>query len=105
MFGNGCSDDVDFWEAADVDGNFSSVTGVTGVVDDAATLEGEHWLEGGVSLRGGILSLIASRPFASANEVILWLGEKPCSAIILTEYLSLNYGYYKNYNTNYFTIF
>jgi hypothetical protein len=34
-------------------------------------LDGEHWLDGGVSLRGGILSLIASRPFASANEVIL----------------------------------
>lgn len=85
MFGNGCSDGVDFWVAADVDGNFSSVTGV---VDDAATLEGEHWLEGGVSLRGGILSLIASRPFASANEVILWLGEKPCSAIIPIRYLN-----------------
>jgi len=65
-----------------VDGDFSSATGVTGVVDDVATLDGEHWLEGGVSLRGGILSLIASRPFASANEVILWLGEKPCSAKI-----------------------
>lgn len=80
MFGNGCSD-VDFWEA-DVDGDFSSVTGViAGDVDDvAATFDGEHWLDGGVSLRGGILSFIASRPLASANEVILWLGEKPCSA-------------------------
>jgi len=57
---------------ADVDGDFSSVTGVTGVVVDvAATLDGELRLDGGVSLRGGILSLIASRPFASANEVIL----------------------------------
>jgi len=54
-----------------VDGDLSSVTGVTGVVEDAATLDGEHWLDGGVSLRGGILSLIASRPFASANDVIL----------------------------------
>uniref|UniRef100_A0A182J1E9 Uncharacterized protein n=1 Tax=Anopheles atroparvus TaxID=41427 RepID=A0A182J1E9_ANOAO len=36
---------------------------------------------GVVSRRGGIRSLIASRPFASANEVILWLGEKPCSAL------------------------
>lgn len=35
---------------------------------------------GGASFRGGILSFIASRPFASANEVILWLGEKPCRA-------------------------
>jgi len=67
-------------------GDFSSVTGVTaGVVDDVAMLDGEHWLDGGVSLRGGILSLIASRPFASANEVILWLGEKPCSAKILVK--------------------
>lgn len=83
VFGNGCSDDVGFW-VVDVVGDFSSVTGVTaGVVDDVATLDGEHWLDGGVSLRGGILSLIASRPFASANEVILWLGEKPCSAKII----------------------
>jgi len=68
-------------------GDFSSVTGVTaGVVDDVAMLDGEHWLDGGVSLRGGILSLIASRPFASANEVILWLGEKPCSAKILVKH-------------------
>lgn len=81
VFGNGCSVDVGFW-VADVDGDFSSVTGVTGDVDEVAALDGEHWLEGGVSLRGGILSLIASRPFASANEVILWLGEKPCSAKI-----------------------
>lgn len=63
-----------------MDGDLSSATGVTGAVDVVATLDGEHWLDGGVSLRGGILSLIASRPFASANEVILWLGEKPCSA-------------------------
>lgn len=69
-FGNGCSDDVDFG-VADVDGDLSSATGVTGAVDVVATLDGEHWLDGGVSLRGGILSLIASRPFASANEVIL----------------------------------
>jgi hypothetical protein len=55
-----------------VDGNFSSITGViAGDADDVAALDGEHWLDGGVSLRGGILSLIASRPFASANEVIL----------------------------------
>lgn len=66
-----------------VDGDFSSVTGVTvGVVADdvAATFDGEHWFDGGVSLRGGIRSLIASRPLASANDVILWLGENPCSA-------------------------
>uniref|UniRef100_A0A182QEW1 Uncharacterized protein n=1 Tax=Anopheles farauti TaxID=69004 RepID=A0A182QEW1_9DIPT len=36
---------------------------------------------GVVSRRGGIRSLIASSPFASANEVILWLGEKPCRAL------------------------
>lgn len=45
---------------------FSSLTGV-----------------GGASFLGGILSLIASRPFASANDVILWFGEKPCRAKIL----------------------
>jgi hypothetical protein len=44
---------------------FSSLTGV-----------------GGASFRGGILSFIASRPFASAKDVILWFGEKPCSAEI-----------------------
>lgn len=43
---------------------FSSVTGV-----------------GGASFLGGILSFIASRPFASANEVILWFGEKPWRAV------------------------
>lgn len=85
VFVNGCSDDVGFW-VVDGDGDLSSVTGVTGVVDDVAMLDGEHWLDGGVSLRGGILSLIASRPFASANEVILWLGEKPWSAKILIQY-------------------
>lgn len=35
---------------------------------------------GVASLRGGIRSLIASKPFASANDVILWFGEKPCRA-------------------------
>lgn len=35
---------------------------------------------GGASLRGGMRSLMASRPFASANDVILWFGEKPCKA-------------------------
>lgn len=35
---------------------------------------------GGASFRGGIRSFIASRPFASANDVILWFGEKPWSA-------------------------
>lgn len=85
VFGNG-SDGVAF-VVAGVDGDFSSGTGVTGDVDEVATFDGEHWLDGGVSLRGGILSLIASRPFASANEVILWLGEKPCSAKIPTNHL------------------
>lgn len=37
--------------------------------------------DGGTSFRGGILSLIASRPLASANDVILWLGENPWSAV------------------------
>lgn len=36
--------------------------------------------DGGASLRGGMRSLIASNPFASAKLVILWLGEKPCNA-------------------------
>lgn len=57
---------------------------------------------GGASLRGGIRSLIASSPFASANERILWFGEKPCRAerereregvfgkIQVFEYFSLN---------------
>lgn len=35
----------------------------------------------GASFLGGILSLIASNPFASANDVILWLGENPCKAV------------------------
>lgn len=35
---------------------------------------------GGASLRGGILSLMASSPLASANDVILWFGENPWSA-------------------------
>ena len=35
---------------------------------------------GGASFLGGILSFMASRPLASANEVILWLGEKPAIA-------------------------
>lgn len=35
---------------------------------------------GGASFLGGILSLMASSPFASANDVILWFGEKPCRA-------------------------
>lgn len=34
----------------------------------------------GTSFRGGIRSLIASSPLASANDVILWFDEKPCSA-------------------------
>ncbi len=38
--------------------------------------------EGGASFRGGIRSLIASKPLASANDVILWLGEKPWRAKI-----------------------
>lgn len=36
---------------------------------------------GVVSRLGGIRSLIASSPLASANDVILWLGEKPCRAL------------------------
>ena len=37
---------------------------------------------GGASFRGGILSFIASSPLASANDVILWFGEKPWRAEI-----------------------
>lgn len=36
---------------------------------------------GGASFRGGILSFILSRPFASSKLAILWLGENPASAI------------------------
>lgn len=35
---------------------------------------------GGASLRGGILSFIASKPFASSKDVILWFGENPAIA-------------------------
>lgn len=38
---------------------------------------------GGPSLRGGMRSLIASSPFASSNDVILWVGEKPCRAVFV----------------------
>lgn len=37
--------------------------------------------EGRVSRRGGILSLMRSRPFASAKLVILCWGEKPLMAV------------------------
>jgi hypothetical protein len=33
------------------------------------------------SERGGIRSFTASRPRASSNDMILWLAEKPCSAV------------------------
>ena len=45
---------------------------------DAGTCRGG----GASSLRGGMRSLMASRPLASSNEVILWVGEKPCRAAI-----------------------
>lgn len=35
----------------------------------------------GASLRGGIRSFMASRPLASANELILWFGENPATAV------------------------
>lgn len=59
----GCAGGVADVEEGTEGGGFSSDTGV-----------------GGASLRGGILSLIASRPLASANDVILWFGENPCRA-------------------------
>jgi len=43
---------------------------------DAGTCRGG----GASSLRGGMRSLMASRPLASSNEVILWVGEKPWRA-------------------------
>lgn len=36
--------------------------------------------DGGASFRGGMRSLIASKPLASAKLVILWFGENPCNA-------------------------
>ena len=45
--------------------------------EEGDACKGGGW---GASLRGGIRSLIASRPLASSNEVILWLGENPCRA-------------------------
>ena len=51
----------------------------------ASSVEGELTGEigagmGGASFLGGIRSFIASKPLASANDVILWLGEKPAIA-------------------------
>lgn len=40
----------------------------------------------GTSFRGGIRSLIASNPLASAKDVILWLGEKPCRAFFSEDF-------------------
>lgn len=37
--------------------------------------------DGGASFLGGMRSLIASKPFASAKLVILWFGENPCNAV------------------------
>lgn len=34
----------------------------------------------GASFRGGMRSFMASNPLASANDVILWFGEKPAIA-------------------------
>lgn len=45
---------------------------------------------GGASFLGGILSLMASSPFASANDVILWFGEKPCSAENINDFYQLS---------------
>lgn len=42
---------------------------------------------GGASLRGGMRSLIASSPLASANDAILWFGENPCNAANVVENL------------------
>ena len=36
--------------------------------------------DGGASFLGGMRSLMASKPLASAKLVILWLGENPCNA-------------------------
>ena len=35
---------------------------------------------GGASLRGGIRSFMASKPLASSNDLIWWVGENPCKA-------------------------
>lgn len=70
---------------------FSSVTGV-----------------GGASFLGGILSFIASRPFASANEVILWFGEKPWRAVnnnSIVEQCNFRTMGIKNYTVLYVVLF
>lgn len=61
---------------------FSPVVVVVVVVDVGGLITGFSSLTGvgGASCLGGILSLIASSPFASANDVILWFGEKPWRA-------------------------
>lgn len=52
-------------------------------VSDESVLLSELRLasDGKVSLRGGILSLMRSRPFASSKLVILCCGEKPLMAV------------------------
>lgn len=59
----------------------AGVVGVTAVEDDGGGRSSAAG-DGGASFLGGIRSLIASRPLASANDVILWFGEKPCKAEI-----------------------
>lgn len=55
---------------------FSGVVAAGGFITGFSSFTGV----GGASFRGGILSFMASSPFASANDVILWFGEKPWSA-------------------------
>lgn len=57
----------------------AGVVGVVAEEEDGGGLSSAAG-DGGASFLGGIRSLIASRPLASANDVILWLGENPWRA-------------------------
>ena len=58
-------------------GSVLTLSSVVGVTAGEAPDDEEV---GAASFLGGIRSLAASRPLASANELILWLGEKPATA-------------------------
>lgn len=72
-----------FWEARrHVNGNPHELLTPCGSGPRAEPSSPEPWGVGGPSLRGGIRSLILSKPLASSKLVILWWGEKPASAEI-----------------------
>lgn len=58
----------------------AGVVGVVAVEADGGGRSSDAG-DGGASFLGGMRSLIASRPLASANDVILWFGENPCKAM------------------------